>query len=269
MSASLDQLVAQKKLLLGVVHLNPLPGSPRFRGEPLAKIIDDARANCDALLEAGFDGYVLENFGDVPFYPERVPAHVLTCMTRVASELPRENKFVVANVLRNDAAGALSVAAAAGLQAIRVNVHCGTMVTDQGIIEGRAAETVRLRREVAPDVAILADVDVKHATPLASGFSLPDAACETAYRGLADALIVTGRSTGAEAAPTDVEVVRRAVPDRPTFVGSGVTAESVERWLRIADGVIVGSWLKEDGQVEKAVDARRARDFIHAARSSS
>lgn len=255
-----------RKLLLGVVHLKPLPGSPRHGGASPASIIDAARADAQSILAAGFDGYVLENFGDVPFFAGAVPAHVIAWMTCIACELPREAAVVAVNVLRSDAAGALAVASAAGLDAIRVNVHCGAMVTDQGIIEGRAAETLRLREAIAPGVAILADVDVKHAVPLGAGFSLEAAARDTAYRGLADGLIVTGAATGLPASLDDLARVRAAVPDRPILVGSGVDVATAASWLRAADGIIAGTALKRGGRVEDPVDLDRARRLVEAAR---
>ncbi len=267
MKNTFADFVAEKKPILGVVHLKPLPGSPRFAGQSERRIIDAALADAKALLDAGFDGYVIENFGDVPFYPRAVPPSVVSWMTRVACELPRDSALVVVNVLRNDAAAALAIASAAGLHAIRINVHCGAMVTDQGIVEGHAAETLRLRRDIAPEVAILADVDVKHAVPLGRGFSLEEAARDTAYRGLADGLIVTGRATGAAAAMPDLEVVRAAVPDRPMLVGSGVATKTAKAWLEVADGLIVGTALKKDGHVEEPVDKERATRFIEAVRT--
>lgn len=253
-----------EKRLLGVVHLPPLPGSPRHAGRLFSEIIEHARRDAATLLDCGFDGYVIENFGDVPFYKDRVPPHVLTCMTRIACELPRDGAHVVVNVLRNDASGALSVALAAGLAGIRVNVHSGAMVTDQGIMEGRAAVTVRERAQLAPDVAILADVDVKHATPVGAGFSLEEAAEDTARRGLADALIITGRATGSAALPADLDRIRAVVPDRPIWVGSGVTASSASAWYERADGIIVGSALKSS--IDAPIDAAAARAFTRACR---
>jgi membrane complex biogenesis BtpA family protein len=258
-----------KKVLLGVVHLAPLPGSPRCSDLDLRTTIDRARSDAESLLSAGFDGFVLENFGDVPFFPGAVPPHVLTTMTRIACELPREDSIVVVNVLRNDAAGALAVAMAADLHAIRVNIHCGASVTDQGIIEGRAADTLRLRAALAPRVAILADVDVKHATPLGPSFSTEDlenSARDTAYRGLADALIVTGRATGSGARTEDLRTVKLAVPDRPVLVGSGVTVESAAEWYAAADGLIVGTALKREGRVNEPVDRARAGAFVRTCR---
>jgi len=265
------RLQGGRKLLLGVIHLRPLPGSPLWSpngdGGPLDGVIAAARADAETILAAGFDGFVVENFGDVPFHGGAVPPWVVASMTRVADELPTADAFTVANVLRNDALAGLSVALASGLDAIRVNVHSGAMVTDQGIVEGRAADTMRRRRELAPNVAILADVDVKHAAPLGAPRTLGDLAKDTAYRGLADALIVTGAATGAATATADVEAVKTAVPDRPLLVGSGADADNVADLLRIADGVIVASGLKPDRDVRRPIDRDLAAAFVTAARS--
>ena len=258
---------AKGKLLLGVVHLLPLPGSPRGGLAPLEDIIVRARRDAEALLSAGFNGYVIENFGDAPFYSGPVPSHVLTLMTRVALTLPRQNSLIGVNVLRNDAQGALAVSLAAELDFIRVNVHTGAAVTDQGIIEGQAARTVRRREELAPGVAILADVDVKHASPLGSRYDISEAAREAAYRGLADGLIVTGTSTGRAVSVSDLDTVTRAVPDRPVFAGSGVSVDTARETLKLAAGIIVGTAVKEAGDVEAPVDAKRCREFVDAARS--
>jgi membrane complex biogenesis BtpA family protein len=256
----------KRKLLLGVVHLQPLPGSPRNAGRSIESIIAAARADAEAILAAGLDGFILENFGDVPFHGSRVPPHVLTMMTRAALQVLRGQALVGINVLRNDARGALAVAAACGLHMIRVNVHTGAMVTDQGILQGEAAETVREREMLAPDVAILADVRVKHAVPLGADFDLRTCARDTAYRGLADALIVTGAATGSLPPMDDVKAVRQAVPDRPLLVGSGVTRETVREILQHADGIIVGTSIKRSGRVEEPVDLDRARELVVEAR---
>jgi hypothetical protein len=254
------------KVLLGVVHLQPLPGSPRNAGRSMDAILAAAKADAETILAAGLDGFILENFGDAPFHGSRVPPHVLTLMTRAAMEVLCGPALVGVNVLRNDARGALAVAAACGLPMIRVNVHTGAMVTDQGILQGEAAETVRERELLAPDVAILADVRVKHAYPLGVGFDLRTCARDTAYRGLADALIVTGAATGSLPLLDDVKAVREAVPDRPLLVGSGVSRETVREILRHADGIIVGTSIKRRGKVEEPVDLDRARDLVIEAR---
>jgi len=167
------------------------------------------------------------------------------------------------NVLRNDARAALALCAACGGDFIRVNVHSGAMLTDQGLIEGDAYNTLRYRKVIAPDAGIFADVHVKHAVPLGD-WSLEDAARDTVERGLADALIVSGVGTGQPADIADLERVRRVCPAVKLLLGSGVTLDNVKNYLRHADGVIVGSSLKRNGKLSNPVDAKRVAALVKA-----
>lgn len=250
--------------LIGVVHLPALPGTARSELDMTA-VIERAVADVRILAEAGFDAIILENFGDAPFAADRVGPETVAAMTAVAVELRRTvAKPIGINVLRNDAAAAMAIAAITGADFIRVNVHTGVAATDQGIIEGRARETLALRRRLGANVAILADVFVKHAVTLHAN-DIAQAARDTAYRGLSDGLIVTGAATGAAVDLDDLRRVKAAVSDRPVLAGSGVTADSVAAALAACDGVIVGSALKPDGDPNNAVDERRARSFAAAA----
>jgi len=229
--------------------------------EILAWGLEDARA----LRDAGFDAAVVENFGDRPFARDCLAPASVAGLAVAAEAVRRETGLRVGiNALRNDARGALGIAAACGASFIRVNVHTGVYATDQGIIEGRADETLRYRMQLGKRIAILADVHVKHATPI----SEPDvvrAAKDTAYRGLADGLVVTGRSTGEGVDVEQLRRVREAVPDRRVFVGSGATAATIRNLLTLASGVIVGTGLKCDRDPANPIDATLAREFAKAA----
>jgi membrane complex biogenesis BtpA family protein len=170
------------------------------------------------------------------------------------------------NCLRNDAIAALSIAATAGADFVRVNVHVGAYATDQGVIEGEAARSLRHREALgARRVSICADVLVKHATPLAP-IEPEQAARDTLDRGMADALIVTGAATGAAADPSVLERVRAAAAERPVLLGSGLTPENARSLLPLADGAIVGTWIKERGDVRAEIDPARVRTLADACR---
>lgn len=253
--------------LIGVIHLQPLPGSPRYRGR-LDEIVEAARADASALAAAGFDAALVENFGDAPFFPNEVDAVTVAAMTRCALAV-REAAPKLAlgiNVLRNDARAALAMALASEASFVRINVHVGARVTDQGILEGHAHRTLRLRQELRLDdrVKLLCDVAVKHSAPLAPR-PIEEEAQEAVERGLADAILVTGAATGAPASRSDLDAVLAAVKV-PVLVASGVTGDTLAA-IAGAHGVVVGSALRASGRAGDAVDAERARAFSRAFRS--
>ena len=255
-----------RPVLVGMVHLPPLPGSPRYGGS-MAAVLDAARRDAAALAEGGVDAVMVENFGDVPFFKHRVPPATLAAITAAVvavrgevGELP-----VGVNVLRNDGRGAVAVAAATGGSFVRINVLCGARVTDQGVIEGEAADVLRDRADLGVDCQIWADVDVKHSAPLASR-PIAEEVADTVKRGLADAVIVSGGGTGLPTDPAKVAAVKAAATGVPVLVGSGATPESAAGLLAHADGLIAGTWLKRDGRVEEPVDSSRVRSLAELCR---
>jgi uncharacterized protein len=249
--------------LIGVIHLRPLPGSPRWQGN-LEKVIATAVADARAYERGGAHGLFIENFGDVPFTKTNVGPETVAAMAAAGRAIRAAVKLPIGfNVLRNDARAALALCAACNGTFIRVNVHTGAMLTDQGLIEGNAYETLRYRRQLCPQTKIFADVLVKHAVPL-SDWSIEDAARDTLERGLADALIISGVGTGMAADLSDVERVRRACPSAKILLGSGVTLANIRDFLPLADGFIVGTSLKRDGKISNPVDPKRVRGLVSA-----
>ena len=255
----LDATFWQRRPLVGMVHLLPLPGSARSEENALETILQRAVADATALQAGGANAVIVENFWDAPFAKDHVPPHTVAAMTRAVQGVREAVSVPVGvNVLRNDARSALAIAHVCGAQFVRINVYVGAAVTDQGIIEGAAREAVLYRRELGAEVAIWADVCVKHATPLGAA-TLEDAARDAVQRGLVDALIVTGTATGAATSVEDVRRVKAAVRTTPVLVGSGFEAKKASPLLAHADGAIVGTSLKRDGEVSEPVDSSRVR----------
>jgi len=250
--------------LIGVIHLPPLPGSPRAGKNAMRAAVERAASDAKALAQAGFEAILIENFGDAPFFKAGVPPITIAAMTTCALETREAapNLPLGINVLRNDAHAALAIAAASGASFIRVNVLSGARVTDQGLVEGRAAEVLRERAAIAKDVRIFADVDVKHSAPLAVR-EIEDEVEELADRALADAILVTGTATGSPADEGDLQRVRAATT-KPVFVASGVTERTVKSLLAKCDGVIVGTAIKRGRRAGGPVDAALAKSFVRA-----
>lgn len=260
----LQEIFGCAKPVIGVIHLLPLPGSARFGGR-LEPIYLRAEQEAAALTSGGAAGIIIENFFDAPFCKNHVDAATACAMTVVVKRVMDMTQLPVGiNVLRNDAHTALAIAAATGARFIRVNVFTGAMLTDQGIIEGEAQRLQLYRNQLQAQktVKIFADVLVKHADALVANPDIKRLARDTVHRGLADAVIVSGRETGDAPVVADVQAVRDALPDTPIFIGSGIDKENISTLLKVADGAIVGSSLKRQGNINNPVDVERVRTLV-------
>lgn len=256
--------------LIGVIHLPALSGAPgaasAYPSDTLQKAGLWAVKEAKALSQAGFDGIILENFGDVPFYKDRVPPETVACMSVIAAAVRETTRVPLGiNVLRNDARAALAIAAVTGCDFIRVNVLSGVAATDQGIVEGDAAYLMRERQRLGSSVAIFADIHVKHARSLSSDDPAL-AAEDLIVRAGADGVIVTGSGTGKPVDPGALEKVYRLVSEHglPLYIGSGATPQNIRELMGYATGVIVGSALRKGGKAGTPLDPKRVKAFAQA-----
>ena len=255
-------------MLVGVIHLPALPGSPRGALTADACALA-AASDARVLAAAGFDAVIVENFGDAPFFATRVPPITVAAMTAcaLAVRAAAPGMSLGVNVLRNDAESALAIAVCAGATFVRINVHTGARVTDQGIVQGEAATTLRLRRALGGDeIAIWADVDVKHSAPLGAARPVVQEVEDLTKRGMADVVLVTGEGTGKGVDLAMLAAVKHA-SGRPVFVASGATLATLAALATSSDGVVVGSALRQGGVPGGAIDAGLATDFARAFRA--
>jgi hypothetical protein len=264
----LYQIFKTNNPIIGVVHLLPLPTSARWGGN-LKAVIARAEQEATALAAGGVDGIIIENFFDAPFVKDSVDPAVVSAMTLIVDRLKDLVMLPIGiNVLRNDAQSAMAIAACVEAQFIRVNVLTGVMATDQGLIEGKAHQLLRYRRELGVEVAILADVLVKHARPLGTP-NLTTAVQDTIERGLADAVILSGWATGSPPSLEDLELAAAAAGNTPVFIGSGASWENIAQLMQAADGAIVASSLKRQGKIEETIDPIRVAQFVEAAKQTA
>jgi membrane complex biogenesis BtpA family protein len=256
-------------MLVGVIHLPALLGSPRST-LTAEQCVAHAAADARVLAEAGYDAIIVENFGDTPFFATRVPPVTVAAMTACAIAVRAAAPGVPLgiNVLRNDAEAALSIAVCTQASFVRINVHTGARVTDQGIVQGEAATTLRLRRALLGDsVAIWADVDVKHSAPLGAARPLVQEVEDLTKRGMADVVLVTGEGTSKGVDLEKLAAVKRA-SDKPVLVASGATLATLPSLASSCDGVVVGSALRAGGVPGGSIDVALAKEFAAAFRKS-
>lgn len=262
--SSLDVIFGVRKPLIGNVHLPPLPGTPRYGGEPMSRIVDRALKDAEAYLSGGMDGLMLENHGDIPFLkPSDIGPEIIAAMSVVAARVSAafDAPFGV-NLLANAAIGALAIARAGDARFIRVNQWVNAYVSNEGFIEGESARALRYRKQIdAMDVAIFADVHVKHGShAIVDDRSVSEQAGDVEFYD-ADVAIATGNRTG-DAVPKDEIAGIRNGTRLPVIGGSGITTGNAGDILPFLDGAIVGSSLKVDGVWWNPVDRNRVEALV-------
>jgi len=265
--AELERILGARKPIIGMLHLAPLPGSPRHDDMSMGEIAGLALHDAQLLHEAGVDGAIVENFGDVMFY-KRVPAETIAAMTYVSASIAREVPGLVLGVcaLQSDPIAGMAIAHIVGAKFIRVPYYTETYVVDAGWMDSVAAETLRYRKFLNADVKIFADVHIKHGYPLAQR-PIGQSAYDLEHRGLADAILVTGIATGAETKADDVREVKEAVRSTPVMVASGVDEKNLLQYRDYADGAILGTRIKVDNDTEMPIDPAKLSSFMNVARS--
>jgi len=259
--------------LVGMVHLLPLPSGPGS-SPGFEAVLERAEQDALTLVDGGIRSVLVENFGDAPFCSGRVPPHVVAMMAVIVRRIRRtvgDGVWIGVNVLRNDSRAAIAVAAAGNAQFIRVNVHTGSSWTDQGLLQGDAYQTLCYRSALGVEprehsrtgVQLFADVFVKHGSP-AGARALAEVARDTALRGRADGLIVTGDTTGARVDLDQLSAVVDAVPGVPVLAGSGGTPDTVAAIREQCAGAIVGTFLHEGGDLTAPVSRDRVRRLVLA-----
>ena len=256
--------VFNKNPLIGMVHLLPLPGSPNYAGS-INTIIQAAVEDMQALQEGGADAFIIENFGDVP-YEGGINREALAVMAAVCAQLSKESSLPFGiNVQFNDIDSEWALALASDADFIRVEAFVENRIGIHGISYACAPRLMRLKAAYPAKAMIFADINVKHTFPLAEQpieFSVHEA-----IESGADALIVTGLLTGQNPTIEDVNEIKGMAGDTPVIIGSGINSQNVAEYLAVSNGVIVGSSLKFDGNVNKRVDAERVTGLVKSLKS--
>ena len=250
------------KPVIGMIHVGALPGTPAHR-DSLDQIVRQARREAALYRSAGVHGLMIENMHDTPYLKGGVGPEITAAMTAVARAVKEEAGLATGiQILAGANREALAVALAAGLDFIRAEGFAFAHVADEGLMESCAAKLLRYRKEIgAVKIRIWADVKKKHSSHAITSDVSIGATAHTVEFMRGDAVIVTGSFTGDAASIHELEDVKKAVT-LPVLLGSGVRAENLGDFYPLADGFIVGSDFKKDGNWEKEPDAARIRSFM-------
>ena len=250
------KIFKDKKPVIGMVHLKPLPGAPGYEGD-LEKVYEAALYDLKALIEGGADAVIVENFGDIP-YSNEAELITDTAFASLAARLRQECDLPMGiNVQFDRYEAEWAIAYTCGYDFIRSEVFAENRMGPNGVFNASGPALMRMKARYPRDIAILCDVNVKHTFPAVE--QPLDFTVESIIEGGADALICTGIMTGRSPGIEDVIEMKKIAGDFPVIVGSGVSDRTVKEYLEIADGAIVGSYFKKDGNVMAEVDEERVR----------
>ncbi|WP_312473693.1 BtpA/SgcQ family protein [Neobacillus sp.] len=260
----LENIFNVRKPIIGMVHLKPLPGAPHYKGESMDEIVEFALEDVRRLEEGGVDGLQIENAWDIPFpKPEDFSFETVAAMTAIGVEIAKASKLPLGvNCLANAVIPAIAIAKACKAKWVRSNQWVNAYVANEGIVEGASAKAMRYKANLfGDDIKVMADVHVKHGShSIVADRSLAEQTRDNEFFD-ADILIATGNRTGDETSLDELIGIKESA-SLPVIIGSGMTVQNAKKIMSIADGAIVGSFLKENGNWWERVDTDRVKQFM-------
>lgn len=254
-----QKVFGNTKPIIGMVHLKPLPGSPNYGGN-MEEIYEAAVADLNALVEGGANAIIVENFGDIP-YSTSNDLITYTAFTNIATRLREKCDLPMGvNIQFNNYEAEWAIAYSCGFDFIRVEVFAEHRKGPNGECTPCGPALMRLKGRYPKDIALLADVHVKHTFAVVD--QPLDFTVESIIEGGADALICTGITTGKSPSVEDVMVMKKIAGNIPVIVGSGVNDKTVKDYIAISDGAIIGSNFKKDGKVLNPIDKARVEKLM-------
>ncbi len=252
----------EKKKIIGMVHVEALPGTPLYK-DSVKKVISKAVKEALIYAESGIDAIMIENMHDVPYLKGTAGFEIATLMAVIAYEIKRKTDLPLGiQILAGANKQALAAALSSGADFIRAEGFVFGHLADEGLFESDAGELLRYRKQIdAEHIKIFTDIKKKHSSHAITGDISISETAKAAEFFLSDGVIVTGSATGEEAKIEEIREVKQAVKI-PVLVGSGVTDKNVQRYYEIADGLIIGSYFKKGGKWQNAVDKNRVKKLI-------
>jgi len=260
----IENLFGIPKALIGMVHLEALPGTP-MGTHSVSAVIKKAIQEAKLLESHGFHGILIENMHDRPYVKSPSAPEITAMIAVVAAKIKDAVNIPIGiQILAGANEEALAAAVASGASFVRVEGFVFAHIADEGLIEGCAGRLLRYRKQIGADeICIFADIKKKHSSHAMTGDVDIAETAHAAEFFLADGVIVTGSSTGKAADLDELKKVAQAVKI-PKLIGSGITPHNIESFIRFADAFIVGSYIKKGGLWSNELDSHRMKELVSA-----
>jgi len=256
------KLFGINKAIVGVIHVDALPGTPEYKGD-VESIINNAVKEAIIYKDSGIDVIAIENMHDIPYLKRNVGPEIISLMSIIGREVKKVSQLPCGiQILAGANKEAMAVAHSAGMDFIRSEGFVFAHVADEGIMDSDAGELLRYRKQIgAEDILIFTDIKKKHSShSITSDADIIETARAAEFF-LSDGVILTGKFTGKETDIDELKKVRGAV-EIPVLIGSGLTVDNIEKYFTTADAFIIGSFFKQGGDWKNKVDAERVKALM-------
>ena len=259
----LKEVYGVSKPIVAMCHLDAMPGDPRYdKAKGMQYVIDRAYENLKALQDGGVDSVMFSNEFSLP-YQTKVDAITSMAMARIIGELKSEIKVPYGVNVLWDAVSTCELAVATGASFVR-EIFTGAYASDFGIWDTDCGNTVRRRNALGGENVRLMFNILPEASVYIAERDIEDIAKTTVFNCQPDIICVSGRTAGSKTDTSILERVSHAIPTTPVFANTGVRPETVAEQLSIADGAVVGTAFKKNGDFFEMVDIEKVKVFMDA-----
>jgi membrane complex biogenesis BtpA family protein len=266
MKSWINELFGVEKPVIGMCHMQAMPGDPKFDSvKGLDWVYDQARADMLALQEGGIDAIMFSNEFSLP-YLTKVETVTVACMAAIIGELKNEIKIPYGVNVLWDPAASLDLAMATGAQFVR-EIFTGVYASDFGLWDTNVGEVVRHQHKISAEYVRLLFNIVPESAVYLGGRQIGDIARSTVFNNQPDALCVSGLTAGAETSAQKLRLVKEAVPDTPVFANTGVNLDNVQEQLEVADGAVIGTAFKDESNTWNPIDVERVKMLMARVKS--
>ena len=262
----IESTFGSRKPISAMIHLAPLPGSPLYdRAGGMQKIVEDSARDIEALQEGGVDAVMFGNEGDRPYLLKASPESLAAMAFAVGALKPLIKVPFGVNYLW-DPVATVGLAVASGARFAR-EIFTGVYDSDMGLWQPDAAAALRLRADCGrADLKLMYNINAEFAAPVGDR-PIAARAKSAVFSSLADVILVSGPMTGEAVEAANLKVVKDALPDTPVFANTGVNLGNVGDILKVADGAVIGTHFKVDGNTWNPVDGARVKRFMDKVRN--
>lgn len=257
----IKETFGSQKPIIAMVHFPPLPGSPRYDAKlGMAGIIDSAAKDIESLQKGGVDAMMFGNEGDRPYILKATPESLAAYAAAVSALKPLIKRPFGVDYLW-DPVATVALGVATGARFGR-EIMTGVYDSDMGLWQPDCAAALRLRHNLArDDFKIMYNINAEFASPVGTR-TIAQRAKSAVFASLADVVLVSGPMTGEAVETSDLKEVKSVLPDTPVLANTGVNKENVKSILAVADGVVIGTHFKVDGNTWNPVDPARVARFM-------